>query len=108
MVITSEEEEGQRKAKIKGFNDRMEIETFYYNHFLLSGDCIKIQGDGVKVVCSKDDSWRMDRHRNMLLKICHEIDDYIRLEFRREMDSIARVGPFGMMRCQKKRNEGTQ
>ena len=65
MVITSEEEEGQRKVKIKGFNDRMEIETFDYDHFLLSGDCIKIQGDGGKVVCSKDDSWRMDRHRNM-------------------------------------------
>ena len=96
MVITSREILGSSKVEIRGVDDRMKMKTIEFDDFLISVDCVKMQADGRKVISSKDESWTMDRYRNMLYKIYTDIDKYIRQEFRTDHDHVIRVGPFGM------------
>ena len=48
---------------------------------MFSGNCLRLEEDGSKYMLSKDESWRMDRYRNLLYRVAPDIDKYIRGEY---------------------------
>ena len=98
MVIKSKECEDKKDCILTCLNEEMLLEDIVFRDFLFSGDCLHRAGNGVTYMLQKEENWRMDRYRNLLYIINHEIGSYIRAEFNEMREVNRRVGLFGIWR----------